>query len=90
VTTATATDRVPCAPLAEAFERSDLTAYDVCQRMGWTNVNRRQASTKVRRALGLKQSKNGSGDWRCRETMPVELAARFARVFDVELAEAGL
>lgn len=90
MTTATATDRVPCTPLAAAFLACDLTAYEVCQRMGWTNVNRRQASTKVRRALGLKKTRNGCGEWRYRETMPVDLAARFARVFDVELAEVGL
>ena len=88
MTTATATDRVPCAPLAEAFLNSHLTAPQIAHRLGWSDS--RRASTQIRRALGLKRSRNGCGQWRYRETMPRELAARFARALDVDPVEVGL
>lgn len=86
-------DRVPCAPLAAAFERSDLTAAEVARRMGW-EVGTQHASTKVKRHLGLKRSRNGAktgkGRWRFRETMPYEQAVRFARALEVDPVEVGL
>lgn len=88
--TATLTARVPCKLLADAWLASEMTAYELCQAMGWTNVSRRQASTKVRRALGLKQSQNGNGEWRYRSSMPADLAARFARALDVDFEAVGL
>jgi hypothetical protein len=81
-------DRVPCVPFAEAFQRSDLTAAEVAERMGWTDI--RHPSTKVKRHLGLKRSQNGCGNWRYRRDMPYELAAEFARALEVDPVEVGL
>lgn len=92
MTTATATDRVPCEPLAEAFLKSGLTAAEVARRMGRQEC--RHASTWIRRALGLKRSRNGAktgqGRWRYRKDMPRELAVAFARALDVDPVEVGL
>ncbi len=61
--------------------------------MGW-EIDSRHASTKVKRHLGLKRSRNGAktgkGRWRYRQDMPYELAARFARALEVDPVEVGL
>jgi hypothetical protein len=50
--------RVPVAPVREAFEASDVSAYEVALRLGWFHQARHHKtacpdSYRVRRALGI-------------------------------------
>lgn len=88
MTPAIATDRVPCAPLAEAFKQSGFTAAEVADRMGWKRD--RWSATRVTRALGLARRKGGTSRWYFRQQMPYEEAVRFCEVLGVDPVEVGL
>jgi hypothetical protein len=60
-------DRVPVAPLREAFVSSKLTSSELCYRLGWVRLDRRFSppreyadTQRLRRALGLAPNWNAS------------------------------
>jgi hypothetical protein len=87
VSAAAVLERVSCKPLAEAAQRCDLSYSEIGARMGWP---RRRSAAEATRALGMKPYRNGSGEWRRRESMPYEQAVRFCEAMDVDPVEVGL
>jgi hypothetical protein len=93
-------DRVPNAPLREAFLASGLSAKVVAERLGWmrrpTPATRRRGhladDTRVRSALGLKRSapsRHGRVPT-VRQTLDYDVALQIARALDLDPVDVGL
>jgi hypothetical protein len=84
-------ERVPVAPLREAFLASGLTASEVCYRIGWLRGNRRGDTARLQSVLGLRQfTKNTKG---CRATakrINYPNAVLIARALDLDPVDIGL
>lgn len=96
-------ERVPVAPLREAFLRSGMSAKGLAVRLGWTRVGRLNGSshrkgvigdaTRVRTALGLKQcvKRRGVKVYRSTQTtVPYDTALAICRALDADPIDVGL
>lgn len=87
---------VPVAPLREhfirAYNRDELTARDVAERMGWVRTHDGVPdSTRVMRALGLAQKTSRGGSPRRYTTvLEYETALRLAKALGMDPHEAGV
>lgn len=81
-------DRVPVAPLAEAFLSSGLSLVEVCQRLDWS----KRHTTNLRRSLGLAPCWNPAArantSWAQR--IGYDHAVRIAEALDVDPVDVGL
>jgi len=78
---------VPVEPLRRAFEESGLTAYELAIRLGWVQPD----TSRVRRALGLRNDHNGRGTVpRLRQTTSYERAAEIAHALGIDPVDVGL
>jgi len=80
-------DRIPNAPLREAFLESGLTLSEVCYRLGWTRMQNARVIADVsplKRALGLQPWTNGQGRSYTSRLVGTEKAARILRALDLD------
>jgi hypothetical protein len=74
-------DRVPVAPLREAFLRSGVTAYELARRLGWTKPD----PDRVEKQLGLRRDTNGHGSsTTLRGTTSQARALEIIRALDID------
>jgi hypothetical protein len=86
-----ASDRVPVAPLREAFLASGLTLSQVCYRLGWTCPHGRYVvadTSRLQRSLGMR-ALSQPGRY-TNHHIGYEHATRIARAIGVEPYEVGL
>ncbi len=82
--------RVPVAPFREAFERSGMSASEVCRRLGWIDSRGKPESTRLLRSLGLKDHYHRDGVRRLTQNIDYERAVRIARALDVDPVDVGV
>jgi hypothetical protein len=81
--------RVAVDPLRTAFERSGLSASEVCRRLEWCGQRNKPDTTRLKRALGMKPSSSrGHRSWA--RVISIDRAALIADALDVDPWEVGL
>jgi hypothetical protein len=85
---------VPNAPIREAFERSEVSAYELAERLGYWRTDRgvrRPCASSVQKALGIRErsAKNGKRA-KLPTKMRYETAVRFARELGLDPIDVGI
>lgn len=85
--------RIDNTPLREAFEQSDLTAYEVARRLGcFCNRGGRQVphDYTVKRMLGLIDYESWRGQRSRIGTVSVDKAERLCEILDLDPVDIGI
>jgi hypothetical protein len=83
-------DRVPVAPLRDAFETSGLTLSQVCRRLGWFAGPGKPDVARLKRSLGTQPVSTHKGTRYYAQRIGYEHATRIAEAIGVDPVDVGL